>query len=63
MYLSAVMTSLNPRQQEAAMAEDKRILVLAGAGSGKTKTLLEKIYYLLRGKASGSFGNSGHHLH
>ena len=57
------MTSLNPRQQEAAMAEDKRILVLAGAGSGKTKTLLEKIYYLLRGKASGSFGNSGHHLH
>jgi DNA helicase IV len=41
------MTTLNPRQQEAVTAEDKRLLVLAGAGSGKTKTLLEKIYYLL----------------
>ncbi|MFN9801370.1 MAG: UvrD-helicase domain-containing protein, partial [Bacteroidota bacterium] len=46
------MTTLNPRQLEAVMAEDKRLLVLAGAGSGKTKTLLEKIYYLLEVKGA-----------
>jgi DNA helicase-4 len=48
------MTSLNLRQQEAVIAENKRLLVLAGAGSGKTKTLLEKINYLLEAKGVSS---------
>jgi DNA helicase-4 len=39
--------TLNDRQIEAVKAEQKRILVLAGAGSGKTKTLLQKIKYLI----------------
>uniref|UniRef100_UPI00404B1DDE UvrD-helicase domain-containing protein n=1 Tax=Flavobacterium sp. TaxID=239 RepID=UPI00404B1DDE len=42
--------SLNDRQIEAVKAEQKRILVLAGAGSGKTKTLLQKIKYLVEVK-------------
>ncbi|CAM3994441.1 UvrD-helicase domain-containing protein [Flavobacterium branchiophilum] len=39
--------NLNDQQIEAVKAEQKRILVLVGAGSGKTKTLLQKIKYLV----------------
>src|SRR5690606_1605955 len=35
---------------EAVVSEDKRLLVLAGAGSGKTKTLLQKLIYLIEEK-------------
>jgi DNA helicase-4 len=42
--------TLNHRQIEAIKAEQKSILVLAGAGSGKTKTLLQKIKYLVEVK-------------
>jgi DNA helicase-4 len=41
------LSALNERQREAVMSEEKRLLVLAGAGSGKTKTLLQKIVYLI----------------
>ena len=38
---------LNKNQKKAVIAKTKRLLVLAGAGSGKTKTLLQKIIYLI----------------
>jgi len=41
------LSSLNERQREAVISEQKRLLVLAGAGSGKTKTLLQKLVYLI----------------
>src|SRR5258705_11893042 len=41
---------LNDQQREAVVSEDKRLLVLAGAGSGKTKTLLQKLIYLIEEK-------------
>ena len=41
------ISSLNEKQQEAVVSRDKRLLVLAGAGSGKTMTLLQKIVYLI----------------
>lgn len=44
------LSNLNPKQHEAVVEENKRILVLAGAGSGKTKTLLQKIIYLIEEK-------------
>ena len=44
------LSSLNDKQQEAVMSESKRLLVLAGAGSGKTKTLLQKLIYLIEEK-------------
>jgi DNA helicase-4 len=44
------LSSLNDKQSEAVVSDDKRILVLAGAGSGKTKTLLQKIIYLIEEK-------------
>lgn len=44
------LTNLNDKQREAVISEDLRLLVLAGAGSGKTKTLLQKIIYLTEQK-------------
>ncbi|MDR0769284.1 MAG: ATP-dependent helicase [Dysgonamonadaceae bacterium] len=40
-------SSLNEKQWEAVTSRDKRLLVLAGAGAGKTMTLLQKIVYLI----------------
>jgi superfamily I DNA/RNA helicase len=44
------LSTLNEKQREAVVSEDKRLLVLAGAGSGKTKTLLQKLVYLIEEK-------------
>lgn len=44
------LSTLNDKQREGVVCEDKRVLVLAGAGSGKTKTLLQKIIYLIEEK-------------
>ena len=41
-------TSLNKNQKIAAEYEDKHILVLAGAGTGKTTTIMARAEYLLR---------------
>jgi DNA helicase-4 len=41
------LSSLNELQHEAVVSEELRLLVLAGAGSGKTKTLLQKLIYLI----------------
>ncbi len=45
------LSSLNDKQIEAVVSEEKRLLILAGAGSGKTKTLLQKIIYLIEQKS------------
>ena len=42
--------NLNEKQREAVTSEAKRLLVLAGAGSGKTKTLLQRLVYLVEEK-------------
>ena len=41
------LSALNDLQRAAVVSEEKRLLVLAGAGSGKTKTLLQKLVYLI----------------
>ena len=45
-----LIDSLNPKQREAVTYCDGHELVLAGAGSGKTKVLTTKIAYLIKEK-------------
>ena len=42
-----LLGSLNPEQYEAVTTLDKALLVLSGAGTGKTKVLTTKIAYII----------------
>jgi superfamily I DNA/RNA helicase len=48
------LSALNDQQRKAVLSSEKRILVLAGAGSGKTNTLLQKINYLINDEQADS---------
>lgn len=54
-YIASHFQNLNPMQQQAVMATEGPLLLLAGAGSGKTTVLINRVANLIRfGRASDS---------
>ncbi|WP_312087931.1 ATP-dependent helicase [Acinetobacter variabilis] len=47
MSLATLIDELNPQQKQAATTDAKHSLVLAGAGCGKTKTIVARAAYLI----------------
>ncbi|MDB5166456.1 MAG: pcrA [Candidatus Saccharibacteria bacterium] len=50
------LSELNPEQHRAVVTTEGPLLIQAGAGSGKTKTLTHRIAYIIANKLASSYG-------
>ena len=57
MDVSNILNDLNDAQRQAVTSESQKLLVLAGAGSGKTKVLVHRIAWLIE-----ALSNSTHSI-
>lgn len=51
-YLNPLLRDLNDQQRAAVLQQDGPVLIIAGAGSGKTRVLTSKVALLLQGGAA-----------
>ena len=54
--VTPLIEGLNPAQRDAVTAEDPHLLVLAGAGSGKTRVLVHRIAWQIATGQASPFG-------
>lgn len=54
--VTSLIEGLNPAQRDAVAAEDRHLLVLAGAGSGKTRVLVQRIAWQIATGQTSPFG-------